>query len=49
MSITDYQLKMLGRAVSRSVKEFYKNPENLRKFEEWQKSKNLENLNESEC
>lgn len=39
MSTTNYQSKMLGRAVARSVKEFYKNPENLRKFEEWRKEK----------
>lgn len=34
-TLSQYQLKSLGRETARCVKKFYENPENEQKFQEW--------------
>lgn len=34
-TLSQYQLKSLGRETARCVKKFYENPENEQRFQEW--------------
>lgn len=36
VSLSSWQIESLARALLPSIQEFYSNPENVRKFEEWQ-------------
>lgn len=33
--LQDYAIHVLARETAKRVKQFYENPENVRKFEEW--------------
>mgnify|MGYP000915395924 CR=1 FL=1 len=35
--MSEYQFETLAKLIAQAVKEFYKDPENLKKFEEWRK------------
>lgn len=42
VSLSSWQIESLARALLPSIQEFYSDPENVRKFEEWQAKRNEE-------
>lgn len=42
VSLSSWQIESLARALLPSIQEFYSDPENVRKFEEWQAKRNKE-------
>lgn len=39
VAASEYQLRSLARALIDSIEEYYSNPDNLRKYEEWNRQK----------
>jgi NifU-like protein involved in Fe-S cluster formation len=40
--LQDYAIHVLARETAKRVKQFYENPKNVQKFEEWRKKNVLE-------
>jgi hypothetical protein len=34
-NLSEYQMRSLGQAAAKYAKQFFKNPENIKRFEEW--------------
>lgn len=48
MNLTNNQIDDLSRPLGRILEKFYKNPQNEEDFQQWLKSINKENSNESD-